>query len=221
MKKFLFLSLVALLGASLSRAELSRAELVTHVESCEAILQEFQGKPSRDAWARAKAVLILNQFKGGLFLGVKSGYGVIMVKKSDGRWSLPVLVSASEASLGLQIGGTRVESVFIITDEKTPRMLFNQRMNIGVDAKAVAGPLAAEKERNNAEILKTPLLAYTKSVGLFAGATVKAGQIARNDSANFVLYDTTYTMPELLYSDWVKPPQEVKPIIALMQKIAP
>ena len=221
MKKFLFLTLVALLGAATSRAELPRSELVTHVETCEAILQEFQGKPPREVWQRAKAVLILNQFKGGFFLGVKSGYGVLMVKKSDGKWSLPVLVSASEASLGLQVGANRLESVFIITDDKTPRILFNQRMNIGVDAKAVAGPLAAATERNNKEILATPILAYTKSVGLYAGATVKAGQIARNDSANYVLYDTQYTMPELLYSDWVQPPKEVQPIMALMQKLAP
>lgn len=221
MKKILFLLLAALCTASLTRAEVNRAELVSYVETCEAILQEFQSKPSRDAWQRAKGVLILNQFKGGLILGVKGGYGVIMVKKPDGQWSLPVLVNASEASLGLQLGATRIESVFIITDEKTPKILFNQRMNIGVDAKAVAGPLATERERNNAEILKTPLLGYTKSTGLYAGATIKAGQIVRNDQANFTLYNTNYTMPELLYSDWVQPPEEVRPIMALMRKLAP
>ena len=225
MKKFLSLSLIALLGAVVLRAEPSRADLVTRIESCEAILQEFQAKaalrPSPEAWKSAKAVLILNQFKAGIFLGVQDGYGLIMVKKSNGTWSLPVLVNAGEASLGLQLGAKSVESVFIITDEKTPRMLFNQRFNVGVDAKAVAGPKAAESERNNAEILKTPLLAYTKTVGLYAGATMKAGHISRNDSANFTLYDTRYTMPELLYSDWVSAPNEVKPLMALLQKLAP
>jgi lipid-binding SYLF domain-containing protein len=222
MKKFLLLTLVALFGASLSRAEPSRADFVTYVESCEAILQQFQSTPAREAWQRAKAVLILNQVKAGVILGVKDGYGVIMVKKDDGRWSLPVILNAGEASLGLQLGGSRVESLFIITDEKTPKMLFNmQRLNLGVDAKAVAGPKAAESEKLNEELLKTPLLAYTKSVGLYAGATVKAGHISRYDKANFVLYNTTYTLPELLYSDWVQPTDEVKPIMALMQKIAP
>ena len=225
MKKFLSLSLIVLLGAAVLRAEPARAELVSRVESCEAILQTLQTnsalRPSPEAWKSAKAVLILNQFKAGFLLGVQDGYGVIMVKKSDGRWSLPVLVNAGEASLGLQLGAKSVESVFIITDDKTPRMLFNNRFNVGVDAKAVAGPKAAESERNNIDILKTPLLAYTKSVGLYAGATVKAGHISRSDSANFLLYDTHYTMPELLYSDWVKAPEEVKPLMALMQKLAP
>lgn len=225
MKKLLLLSLVALFGAAAVRAEPTRQDLVNRIETCEAVLQEFATRsaigPSREAWQKARGVLILNQFKAGFLLGVQDGYGVIMVKKPNGRWSLPVLINAGEASLGFQIGAKSVESVFIITDDATPRMLFKNRFNIGVDAKAVAGPKAAEKERNNAEILQTPLLAYTKSVGLYAGATVKAGHISRNDKANFELYSTKYTMPELLYSDWVQPVKEVQPIMELMQKLAP
>jgi lipid-binding SYLF domain-containing protein len=225
MKKLLSLSLVALIGVSFARAEPTRADLVARVESCEAILEEFQyrpaTRPSPEAWKRAKAVVIINQFKAGFLLGVKDGYGVVMVKKPDGLWSIPVLINAGEASIGFQLGAKTVEGLFIITDEETPRKLFSNRFNIGVDAKAVAGPKAAEKESNNKEILNTPVLAYTKSVGLYAGATVKAGHISRNDQANFVLYNTRYTMPELLYSDWVQPPPEVQPLMKLVQKLAP
>jgi lipid-binding SYLF domain-containing protein len=225
MKKLLLLSLLALFGTALAHAEPSRADLVKRVESCEAILQEFQSRRETAippaVWQRARAVLILNQFKAGLFLGVQDGYGVILVKKPDGRWSLPVLLNAGEASLGFQLGAKAVESVFIITDDTTPKMLFKQRFNVGVDAKAVAGPKAAEAERNNAEILRTPLLAYTRAVGLFAGATVKAGHLSRADDHNFSLYNTKYTLPELLYSDWVQPVAEVKPLMALVQKLAP
>jgi lipid-binding SYLF domain-containing protein len=225
MKKFLLLPLFALLGATVARAEPSRADLVDRIGSCEAILQEFQARPAlaipASVWQRARAVIILNQFKAGFLLGIQDGYGVMMVKKASGRWSVPVLINAGEASLGFQLGAKAVESIFIITDDQTARILFTQRFNVGVDAKAVAGPKAAEVERNNEEILRTPMLAYTKSVGLFAGATVKAGHISRNDKANFALYNTRYTMPELLYSDWVQPPPEVQPLMALVQRFAP
>ncbi len=224
MKKLLLLSLLALFGTALAHAEPTRADLVKRVESCEAILQEFQSRRETaipaSVWQRARAVLILNQFKAGLFLGVQDGYGVIMVKKPGG-WSVPVLLNAGEASLGFQLGAKAVESVFIITDDNTPKMLFKQRFNVGVDAKAVAGPKAAEAERNNEEILRTPLLAYTRTVGLYAGATVKAGHLSRADDHNFALYNTKYTLPELLYSDWVQPVAEVKPLMALVQKLAP
>jgi SH3 domain-containing YSC84-like protein 1 len=225
MKKLLFLSALALVSVTFTRAEPTRADLVARVETCEAILQEFQHKPatrpSAEAWKRAKAVLIINQFKAGFLLGVQDGFGVLMVKKPDGLWSIPVLINAGEASIGFQLGAKTVEGIFIITDENTPRKLFTNRFNIGVDAKAVVGPKAAEKESNNEEILRTPVLAYTKSVGLYAGATVKAGHISRNDPANFVLYNTRYTMPELLYSDWVQPPPEVQPLMKAVQTLAP
>jgi len=225
MKKLLALSILALFGAAIVRAEASRADLVDRVETCEAILQEFQSRSDTAIPAavlqRARALIIVNQFKAGFLFGVKDGYGVILVKKPSGRWSLPVLISAGEASLGLQAGATAVETVYVITDEATPRLLFNHRFNIGVDAKAIAGPKGAEVERYNAEILRTPMLVYTKVAGLYAGATIKAGHLSRNDSANFLLYNTRYTMPELLYSDWVTPAAEVQPLIALVQRIAP
>ena len=228
MKKLLMLSLVALFAAVQMRAERTRADAVDRVESCEAILQEFQRRPETAIPAavlqRAQALIILNQFKAGFFIGVKDGYGVILVRKADGRWSVPVLIRAGEASLGLQVGANSMESIYVITDPNIPRLLYKQRFNIGVDAKAVAGPREAAKEHYNEEILKAPILAYTKAVGLYAGATVKAGHISRDDEANFVLYHTRFTMPELLYSDWVQPATaapEVVPLMNLVQRIAP
>jgi lipid-binding SYLF domain-containing protein len=224
MKKLLFLSLVALLGPALLRADSSsgpsRPDLVKRVETCEAILYEFRNTIPPAVLHNARGIMILNQFKAGFLFGLKDGYGIIMVRKADGQWSLPVLINAGEASLGLQVGANKTETVFIINDEKIPRVLFDHRFNIGVDAAAVAGPKVAESEKVNAEILKTPMLVYSKSAGLFAGATVKAGHISRADSANFVLYNTKYEMPELLYSDWVPAPPEVQPIMALVQKMS-
>jgi lipid-binding SYLF domain-containing protein len=227
MKKFLFLSLFTLVSAVTARAETksSRASLVERVETCEAILVEFQNRPETAipaaVWQKARGVMIVNQFKAGFVLGVKGGYGVIMVKKPDGQWSIPILVNAGEASLGFQLGANATETIYILMDDTTPRLLFKQRVNIGVDAKAVAGPKAAEAETVNREILATPVLVYSKARGLYAGATVKAGYVSRNDDANFTLYHTKYTLPELLYSDWVKPVKEVEPLMALVKRLSP
>jgi lipid-binding SYLF domain-containing protein len=202
-----------------------RDDLISHVESCEAILQEFMGRPETaipsSVLARARAIVITNQFKAGFLLGVQSGYGVVLVKKASGHWSVPVLIKAGAASLGLQLGGTSVETIFVITDDQTPRLMFNSRFNVGIDAKAVAGPHGSEQENDNRPIIDAPVLVYTKNSGFYAGATLKAGYISRNDSANRLLYNTAYVMPELLYSDWVQPIPEVQPLMNLVQRIAP
>ena len=227
-KKLLVLPLVAMLGATsvlANDANTPRSDLVVRVESCEAIVREFMANPSTaippGVWRQAHAVMILSQFKAGFIFGVKGGYGVIMVKKPNGRWSLPVLIDASEASLGLQVGAKSVDTICILTDDATPRLLFTSRFNIGVDAKAVAGPSSAEYENDAKNTFIAPVIVYSRSVGLYAGATVKAGHVERNDIANFTLYNTTYTMPELLYSDWVTPPPEVQPLMAFVSQMSP
>ncbi|MEO7599520.1 MAG: lipid-binding SYLF domain-containing protein [Opitutus sp.] len=227
MKKLVLLSLLALISATSTHAANptpNRRELVTRIESCEAILQEFMANPATaippSVLQQARALVIVNQFKAGFFLGIKDGYGVILVKQANGSWSVPVILAAGEASVGFQVGAKAVETIMVITDDQTPRLLFHQRFNVGVDAKAVAGPKFADSEKDNHPIM-APVLIYTKSRGLFAGATVKTGYISRNDEANFVLYDTEYTLPELLYSTWVKPPEEVVPLMNLVKKLAP
>jgi len=214
-----------LFAVSGARATPDRADLVTEVDSCEAIIREFQSNPRiaipPQILKAAKGVLITNQFKAGLIFGVKGGYGVVMVKKPNGQWSLPVLVRAHELSIGFQAGARTVETVYLFMDDATPRLLYHERFDVGVDAKAVAGPHIAEAEKDRRPMLGAPVLVYDKSDGLYAGATVKGAQVARDDEANFALYQTQYVMPELLYSDWVKPPAEVQPLMQFMAQIAP
>jgi lipid-binding SYLF domain-containing protein len=179
------------------------------------------GTISTKVIAEAHALVITNKFKVGFILGVEDGWGVIMVKKANGSWSVPVLVTAGEASLGFQIGANASESVLVVTDDTTPKKIFERRFNVGVDAKAVAGPSNADAEKVNRKLLETPVIVYSTARGLYAGATVKSGWLERDDNANFILYSTNYTMPELLYSDWVKPVPEVQPLMDYVKQIAP
>lgn len=218
MKRILLIA-VALLSAAAALGNSpapTRKDYVTRIESCEAILREFMADPeyaiAPEVLQRARAIVITNQFRAGVFLGIKDGYGVILVRRQDGSWSLPAMLTAGEASLGLQVGGTAVETVYVMTDDATPRLLFDGRFNLGADAKAVAGPRAGEVERVNRAILDMPVLVYSKSKGLFAGATVKAGWIQRNDEANRAFYRTEHTLPEILYSNWIEAPDEVQPL---------
>lgn len=216
--------LFSLAGRSAAVAAEDRADVVTEVESCEAILRQFMAVPADAIPAQvlhqARGILITNQFKAGFIFGVKGGYGVVMVRQLNGRWSLPVVVRANEASIGFQAGAKSIETVYVFMNDQTPHLLFNQRFDLGVDAKAVAGPHAAQIERDNHPLLPTDaVLVYSKSSGLYAGATVKAAEISRNDKANFLLYHTSYTLPELLYGDWVQPVPEVEPLMSFVSQI--
>lgn len=227
MKKILSLFIVLATVVSLhADSNKDRERFVSRVETCEAILREFQADPARaipsDVLQHAKGIVITNQIRGGLILGLQEGYGTIMVKKSNGSWSIPVVIRAGEASLGLQLGGSRLETVYVIMNENTPRYLFEGRFNIGVDAAAVAGPRVADAEKSNRELLTVPVLVYSNQKGLFAGATVKSGYITRSDAINRAYYAVDYDLPELLYGNFVNPvPAEVKPLMAYVTQLAP
>jgi lipid-binding SYLF domain-containing protein len=227
MKKLLTLLIVLVAAISLhADSARDRQRFITRMETCEAILREFQADPARaipaDVLHRAKGLVITTQFKGGIILGFQEGFGTVLVKKSNGRWSIPVVIRAGETSLGLQLGGSRIESIYVLMDEETPRLLFEGRFNIGVDAAALAGPHGADVEKSNRLLLNVPVLVYTNQKGLFAGATVKSGYITRSDAVNRAFYALDYDLPELLYGDFVNPiPAVVKPLMDYVSQIAP
>lgn len=225
MKKLLSFSLLVAFLATplLSQAAPTRKDYIDRVETCEAILREFMAVPSTaipaDVLRRARGIIVVNQFRAGFFLGVKDGYGVIMVRRPDNTWSVPALLAAGEGSFGLQIGANSTETIYLLMDDATPRLLFNERFHIGVDAKAVAGPKAAGNDHSNAALLAAPILVYSHNNGLYAGVSIKAGYLTRNDEANRILYGTNYTLPEILYSNWVKPIPEVEPLMNYVSSI--
>lgn len=218
MKRFISLALTLLVTTLAVQAErsLPRKDYVTRVESCEAIIREFQYDPEyeipQQVMQAAETIVIINQFKAGFIFGIKDGYAVALSKRPDGTWSLPAFMNAGEMSFGLQIGANAVETVLIITDPSVTPLLYKNKFNIGVDAKAVAGPRVAEAEKVTRILKEAPVLVYTKKKGLFAGATVKAGWISANNRGNRAFYNTRYSMPEILQGDWVASQPEVEPL---------
>jgi lipid-binding SYLF domain-containing protein len=218
MKKFLsaVLCLAALAATGLQAADgLTRANVITQLDSCEAILQEIQGNiktaAPADILRKAKGIIIVNQFQGSFILGIKDGYGVALVRRPNGKWSVPAFLKAGEFSIGLQAGAKSINAVYILLDENTPRLLFRNRMNLGAEANVAAGIRVAEREAVSKPLPgDANVLVYSTTEGLYLGAALKTGYLSPNQKANEVFYNNTYRMPELLYSDWVTPPPEAR-----------
>ncbi len=226
MKKLLSLLLVALCGVAVTaRAEnLSRAQLVERLDTCEAILQDLQAStktaiPS-EVLHQARGIVIINQLQGGFLFGVRDGYGVAMVRRPNGQWSIPVFIRAGELSLGLQVGVKTYNTVIVLMNDETTRLLLRNRVNFGAEAKAIAGIRGSEKEKLTSDFLAgTNALVYSIQEGFYVGAAVKTGFVQPNRAANQTFYDTTNRTPELLYSDWVTPPAETRFLINYVTKL--
>lgn len=232
MKKLLSLVLgLALAGTAAAQNAPKASTLVTQMESCEAIIREFQGNSKlaipENVLKQAKGIIIINQFQAGFFLGVKDGYGVVLVRRPNGKWSVPAFLKAGDISLGLQFGGRAINTVMVLMDDDTPRRLFKGRVNFGTDAKVVAGIRRAEAEMVNQQLPgnteannNANVLVYTSQEGLMAGVAIKTGYVSPDDKANQAYYSTRHRLPELLYSDWVTSvPTEAKYLMNYVAEI--
>lgn len=225
MKKFLSaLFCLSALAAMLPAAGLTREAVITQLDSCEAILQEIQGNTKTaipaDILRRAKGLVIINQFQAGFLFGIKDGYAVALVRRPNGKWSVPAFLKAGELSLGLQVGGKAINAIYVLMDDNTARLLLKNRMNLGAEAKVVAGIRAAEREALTKNLPgDANVLVYSTTEGFYLGAAVKTGYMSPNDEANRVFYNTNHRMPELLFSDWVSPPAETRFIMDYVSRL--
>jgi len=225
MKKFL-IAVFCLSGllVALRAQNFDRKSVITELDSCEAIIREMQGNYKTaipaDYLRKARGIIIINQFQGGFIVGIKDGYGVAMVRRANGKWSVPAFLKAGELSIGFQIGGRAINAVYLLMDDDTARLLFKNRMNLGAEANVAAGIRAAEADAVTKPLpTSTNVLVYSTTEGLFAGAAVKTGYLTPHEQANELFYNSKNRMPELLYSDWVTPPAEAKYIMDFVAQI--
>ncbi len=226
MKKFLLTLFCATACAGLlSAAKTDRATVVKHLDTCEAILQDIQGNNKTaipaDILRRAKGIVIVNQFQAGFIFGVKDGYAVALVRRPNGKWSVPAFLKAGELSFGLQVGGKSINAVYVLMDDQTARLLFKNRMNLGAEAKVNAGIRAAEGEKVTEALRTEPnVYVYSATEGFYLGAAIKTGYMSPDESANELFYNTKNRLPELLFSDWVTPPAEARFIMDYVTRIS-
>ena len=146
----LLAALATLLAARPAAAQValppSTEELRT-VVSAQQVLDEFGGlqiesiPPAMLGTAQGIAIFP-NMIKGGFILGVNYGNGVLLVRRSDGSWSPPAMVTMGGGSLGFQAG---VQAADIVLVFATPRslegMMRGEKVTLGADANVALGPI--------------------------------------------------------------------------------
>ena len=132
-----------------------------------------------------RGIIVVRQYKAGFVLGAKGGAGLAMLKdKVTKKWSPPVFIKTGEGSIGFQIGGQSIDSIFLIMNKEGVKMLLKSKFKIGVDASAAAGPVGRDAEAKVGA--GTAILVYARAKGLYVGATVEGG-LLRPDGGQVVL----------------------------------
>jgi lipid-binding SYLF domain-containing protein len=141
-----------------------------------------------------------NMVKGGFILGVNFGKGVLLVRRSDGSWSPPAMVTMGGGSLGFQAGVQAADLVLVFA---TPRslegMMRGDKVTLGADANVALGPIGRSANAGTDARLGAEIYSYARSRGLFLGVSVNGASLSLDTSATSMLYGRAGVTPADIY----------------------
>ncbi|NNC24004.1 lipid-binding SYLF domain-containing protein [Salinisphaera sp. USBA-960] len=139
---------------------------------------------------QAKGIAVIpNVLKIGFVFGGRRGHGVVAVRKPNGKWSKPAMVSLTSASFGLQAGASSTDVILVFKTRQSVKRLAQGQFNLGADASVAAGPVGRHTGASTNLRMKAEIYSYSRSRGLFAGVAIDGGRISIDQDANWLFYD--------------------------------
>ena len=92
------------------------------------------------------------------------------------------MIALGGGSFGFQIGGQSIDVVMLFMTPDSIKYLLRDKVTLGGDAAAAAGPIGRAASAETSGSLKAEILTYSRSRGLFAGLSLSGAVIARTQT---------------------------------------
>jgi lipid-binding SYLF domain-containing protein len=138
----------------------------------------------------AGIAIVPDMFKASFIFGARFGKGVLVVKQPDGTWSNPVFIQLFGGSFGAQAGAQSTDLVLVFQTQKGLNTFLKgkDKLTLGVDVAAAAGPVGKQFEASTDLALKAEILSYSNTRGIFAGASAEGGTLQVDWRADTLYY---------------------------------
>ena len=172
------------------------------------IVRQFRTLPEqnipRSVLRNARGLAIISVIKAGFIFSGRGGKGVVVARTAHG-WSGPSFIATGAAGWGAQIGAEVTDFVFVLNNDAAVRA-FSRGTNVtlGGNLSAAAGPVGRTAEAGVAP--RAAVYTYSRSKGLFAGASLEGAVVATLKGANEQYYRRPVTAYEILHGR-VAPPR--------------
>jgi SH3 domain-containing YSC84-like protein 1 len=166
------------------------AQTMVHSEQVLAELIAIPGKqiPVKLLREAQGIVIVPRVIKIGFVAGGRRGHGVVLVRDAEGAWSLPRFITLTGGSVGWQVGVQGADVVLVFRTQQSVHNLLKGKFTIGVDAAAAAGPVGRNAAAATDVSLKSEILSYSRSRGLFVGASIDGSALEIDSAANTAFY---------------------------------
>jgi lipid-binding SYLF domain-containing protein len=123
-------------------------------------------------------------------------------------------------SIGAQIGAQEIDYFMLVMNEKGMRNLLESKFTLDASAGVAAGPVGRSTRASTDAQLTAGILAWSRSRGAFAGATIGGGTMRNDLDENEELYGKRLTNKEVLRGGTVKAPASASALIAILNKFS-
>ena len=123
----------------------------------------------------------------GIFNG-QGGRGIAMIRKDDGYWSNPFIVSLGTGSLGFQMGTQASDIVLLIQDKNDIMEIEKTFITLGSDVDVAAGPVNKGSSYSNDITFGSDIYSYYRNNGIFTGVSLNGGILSYNEMLSESLY---------------------------------
>jgi lipid-binding SYLF domain-containing protein len=199
---------------------------VERADQAATVLSETMNIPESDIpeelMAHAHGIAVIpHVVKGAFGIGGQWGKGLMSQRGENGIWSPPAFIEIGGGSFGLQIGLQASDIVLVFTDESGVKGLLKGKIKLGADASVSAGPVGRKAEVGTDLLLRSGVVAYSRSKGLFAGISLDGSIVSIDDDANRKVYGKDVTGEQILLGKGVRTNATVDTFMKTLERISP
>lgn len=201
LKQILVTLLLLLMGLPLSQA-LAQKE-AKKIDEATGVLMDVMAIPEKGIppvlLGNAHGIVIFpGVIKAAFVVGGRYGTGVMLARDEKGRWSAPVFLSIAGGSVGWQIGADSTDIILVLKSSRSVEGILKGKFTLGADAAVAAGPVGRSAEAATDVTMRSEILSYSRSRGLFAGVSLEGAALLMDADAAQSYYGKPVTPRDLL-----------------------
>jgi lipid-binding SYLF domain-containing protein len=198
------------------------------LKDCGAVLKEVLDIPDnipQDLLDRADCVVVYpSVLKAAFVIGGSYGRGAMTCRKGQnftGSWGAPTMMALEGGSFGFQIGGQATDFVLLVMNESGARGILAGKVKLGGDVSIAAGPVGRDASAETDVTLRSEILSYSRSRGLFAGISLEGSTIRPDNKANKQIYGDRLGAKQIVLSDQLRTPGAAGQLVSTLDAKAP
>lgn len=169
---------------------------------------------------KAECVLVFPSItKGAFVVGGTYGRGVATCRGGDGAMGPPAFFRLGGASIGWQIGGKQTDLVLLVLNKDGMQHLLKHKFALGGEASVAAGPVGRTAKADTDAHLKAQILSWSRSQGVFAGASLEGAVVREDEEANARVYGKEVHAKDVLTGGSVRTPKQAQRFVNVARKV--